>query len=208
MAQGDFGVVPNVWRPQFVPPINSGEDTQAGIPGNSAANLGATETTVTESFFNVPSVGWQKIVDGPSLSTITSLTYVTMGSFNFFTNTSRTLMIVQYKGGVGLTGLTFRFSAGSPYNGTFGVATSVSGNNQVGFYTVLLSPMANLTYVTATARTDGLTNVYATVSYDSGTVADLTASNFQAIAQTAFNLIPVIDGPGTDQSFATLLSGD
>src|SRR6266571_5332238 len=201
MAQGDFGVVPNVWRPQFVPPINTGEDTQAGIPGNSAANLGATETTITESFFNVPIVGWQKITDGPTLVTVSSVTYTTIGVFNFFTNTPRTLMIVQYKGGIGLANLSFRFSAGSPYQGTFGAVTSISGNNQVGFYSVLLSPMANLTYVTATARTDGLTNVYATANYDSGIVADLTAGNLLVVPQTAFNLIPVADGPGTDPTF-------
>src|SRR2546428_9928532 len=99
MAQGDFGVVPNVWRPQFVPPINTGEDTQAGIPGNSAANLGATTTTVEEAFFNTPIVGWQKIASTVIVPILTSLTYIRIADFRFYTNTSRTLIIVQYKDG-------------------------------------------------------------------------------------------------------------
>ena len=207
MAQGDFGVVPNVWRPQFVSPINTGEDTQAGIPGNSAANLGATETTITESFFNVPSVGWQKIKEGPALSTITAVAYTTMASFQLFTDTPRTLIIVQYKGNVGLANLSFRFSATTPYNGTFGTVTSVSVNNQVGLYSVLLSPMANLTYETAAAGT-GLARVYSTISYDTGVVADLTANNVQVIPQTSLVINAVNDGAGRDSSFATNLSGD
>src|SRR5438093_13552587 len=96
MAQGDFGVVPNVWRPQFVPPINTGEDTQAGIPGNSAANLGATTTTVEESFFNVPLVGWQKVQEISNVL-VTSNTFVVIKTFGVRTDTSPHLIVATIK---------------------------------------------------------------------------------------------------------------
>ncbi len=146
MAQGDFGVVPNVWRPQFVPPINTGEDTQAGIPGNSADNLGATSTTIQESFFNVPVVGWQKAQSvGPFIFGAT--TYTTIFSFTYDTRTSDHLFVIAYKDPpAGFGGANFRFTDGNAAIGTLGPTSAVA--NGVGVYVVRLGSMLNLSLPT------------------------------------------------------------
>src|SRR3989442_9610238 len=95
MAQGDFGVVPHVWRPQFVPPINSGEDTQVGIPGNSAQNIASTTTTIEE--FGTPFAGWQKVLDIQAQLGVNTTTYTKTRSINLDMQTPNHLIVVTWQ---------------------------------------------------------------------------------------------------------------
>ncbi len=122
MAQGDFGVVPNVWRPQFVPPINTGEDTQAGIPGNSAANITSTTTTIEES--GTLLTGWQKVLDIQAQLGVTTTTYTKVRSINIDMQTPNHLIVVTWQDpSVNFSSLGVRFqdvpgtnfNAGSPF---------------------------------------------------------------------------------------------
>ena len=205
MAQGDFGVVPNVWRPQFVPPINTGEDTQAGIPGNSAANLGATETTIVDSFFNVPLVGWQKSKEVQNI-TVTSAAFATAASFTLDTRTPRHMFLIEFVGKPALANLTLRFNSTTPYTGSFGTLASASGNNQVGYYAYIFSTLANLTYGVAVPIT--IARVTAVLNQEGGVMYDLTAGSVQTLGQSSFLLAAVNNGAGTDATFAINLSGD
>src|SRR2546428_8195075 len=135
MAQGDFGVVPNVWRPQFVPPINTGEDTQAGIPGNAAANVGATETTITESFFNVPLVGWQKVVEETNRSVVATVA-TEVRQFTVDTRTPDHLIVIAFKTNGTANALALNLSGASPFTGAFSAFTSTANSNSVGMMVV------------------------------------------------------------------------
>src|SRR6266446_6737559 len=135
MAQGDFGVVPNVWRPQFVPPINSGEDTQTGLPGNAAANIGATTTTTTETFGSAD-IGWQKVFDFQAPITVSSTSYVSIRPFNMDMQTSDHLIVVTWQDpATNFSSLSIQFqdvpganfNVGSPW-GLQGTAAVANGN--------------------------------------------------------------------------------
>src|SRR5216684_192866 len=145
MAQGDFGVVPNVWRPQFVPPINSGEDTQTGIPGTAKQSIASTTTTTTIDTIAVPLIGWQKVKEVQNI-TASAVTYTTAASFIVATTTPRHMFLIEFVGKPGLVNLQLRFNATTPYAGTFGALTSASGNNQVGYYVYIFSTLSNLTF--------------------------------------------------------------
>jgi hypothetical protein len=96
MAQGDFGQIPNIWRPLEVPPNNIGENTGVGMQGNGGQNVFNTNNTFNSTTL-VQKRGWTLIDDfGGSSGGITGGVGVTLNVLTIPAGTSLFAFHVDY----------------------------------------------------------------------------------------------------------------